>query len=253
MLNNMKIGKRLAVGFGLVLLLLLVVGGTGYWGITSSTGTTIAMLQGDAQVAEHSARARANVLGLRRFEKDLFLNVGNKEKEAEYLKKWKEQQEHLTARLADLEKVAIQAKDKEMVNSMKKDLADYDEGFKRVYNQVDLGQIKTPQEGNQAIGQYKDEMHRLEQLAQDLATEGQTRMEAKEQIMKDLARHTMLIMVITILLAVAASFAIGTFITRSIVNPLGVAVGIANKLSAGDLTTNVEATSGDEVGQLLAA
>ena len=70
MFKNMKIGVRLALGFGFVLVMLIGIGLSGYWGVNSISNMTVNMLQGDSTVAEHSARARANVLGLRRFEKD---------------------------------------------------------------------------------------------------------------------------------------------------------------------------------------
>ena len=63
------------------------------------------MLQTDSQISENGQRARANVVGMRRYEKDLYINIGNKEKEENYLKDWKEQQDHLNKRMADLEKV----------------------------------------------------------------------------------------------------------------------------------------------------
>ncbi|TLS19408.1 MAG: HAMP domain-containing protein [Betaproteobacteria bacterium] len=46
---------------------------------------------------------------------------------------------------------------------------------------------------------------------------------------------------------------LGVFITRSITTPLNQAVGVANKLSEGDLTVRIDASSKDETGQLLAA
>ena len=99
MFDRMKIGARLGFGFGVVLLLLIGIGLSGYFGVGSVSNTTMRMLQGDAAVASQAARARANVLGLRRFEKDLFINMASKEKVDEYYKKWKEQHEHLTARI----------------------------------------------------------------------------------------------------------------------------------------------------------
>jgi methyl-accepting chemotaxis protein len=90
MFKNMKIGTRLALGFGFVLLMLIIIGIAGFWGVNSISSNTINMLKGDAQVSEHASRARANTLGLRRYEKDLFINIGDKAKEDDYQKKWKE-------------------------------------------------------------------------------------------------------------------------------------------------------------------
>ena len=93
-IGNLKIGKRLYLGFGATLLLLVAISICGYWGSQSITSNTVQMLHGDAFVAMHSERARANVNALRRYEKDLFLNIGSKEAEKKYLAEWKEQQEH---------------------------------------------------------------------------------------------------------------------------------------------------------------
>ena len=133
MLKNMKIGMRLGLGFGIVLLLLIGIAVSGYWGTNAMSTATIKMLQGDATISEHAARARANVHALRQYEKDLFLNIGDKEKEAKYLDEWKTQHESVTARLNDLEKVVAIEAEKDAVKTMKAELAAYDAGFKKVY------------------------------------------------------------------------------------------------------------------------
>ena len=41
MLKNLKIGKRLLVGFGIVVLITIAIGGSGYWGVDSLTAKVI--------------------------------------------------------------------------------------------------------------------------------------------------------------------------------------------------------------------
>jgi methyl-accepting chemotaxis protein len=53
--------------------------------------------------------------------------------------------------------------------------------------------------------------------------------------------------------AVVLSVLIGTWVTRSIIGPLGTAVTVANKVAAGELDVEVRSDSQDETGQLLAA
>jgi|GEM_PF-1484962 len=253
MLANMKIGARLGLGFTLLLLLLIIVGCAGYWGVKTSTDTTIKMLKSDAMIAQHSARARADVLDMRRFEKDMFLNIRSKEKVAEYYEKWQQAQVLLAARIADLDKVVTLSKDRDAVKKMKSDMEDYDKGLADVHGTIVAGRLLTPEAGNEAIARYKDEIHNLEILATDLAKDGVERMESKEKVMTDLAKQTIQIIWICILSAIFLSFIVGLFLTRSITVPLGTAVDAANKLSAGDLTANVDVKSKDEVGQLMAA
>ena len=99
MLKNLKIGKRLGLGFGLVLLLLLAVGFSGYWGMSSVTEKTARMLDTDAEFAQNAAEAHAATLNLRRFEKDMFLNMHSTEKLKEYAENWNKNYEALAVEL----------------------------------------------------------------------------------------------------------------------------------------------------------
>jgi methyl-accepting chemotaxis protein len=253
MLKNMKIGMRLGMGFGVVVVLLIGIAISGYWGVNTMSDATIKMLNGDGTISEAAARARADVLGLRRFEKDRFLNTGEKEKEAEYMAKWQEMHEHLTARLNDLEKVVYLDNEKEEVKTMRAELATYDGGFKKVVGMLVAGQIKTPQQANLAINEYKDSIHKMEGAAQDLATQSNDRMDKMVEYFTSQAKHTNAVMLTLSLIAIAMSVLVTLFISRSITIPINEAVTVSNRLAQGDLQTNVEVKSRDEMGEMLTA
>ena len=219
-IKDMKIGVRLGIGFGAILLMLVGIVFSGYLGISSVTDTTVTMLKGDAAVAEHAARARANVLGLRRFEKDIFLNIDSKEKVSEYYQKWKEQHEHLSARLKDAEKAAMLQQDKESIETMKSELTGYDAGFHKVYESIRAGTISTPQQANGAINEYKDQIHKMEDAAKNLADETNKRMDAQEQVVKTHTSRTDLVMLSLALVAIILTIWISIAITRSITMPV---------------------------------
>jgi len=253
MLKNLKIGTRLLLGFGIVVLLSLVIGGSGYWGVDSITGKVVTMLQGDANISENASRARANVIALRRYEKDLYLNIGNREKEENYFKQWKEQLDHLNKRFVEIEKSVYLKEEKDHLKDMQTELKIYEAGFEKVYNTIRAGSIKTPQEANNAISEYKDQVHKLENAAKMLAETSNTRMEGEEPILKAFAKRITIIMVILLFVAIALSIGIALFITKSITKPLDEGVLVANSLSGGDLTIDIEVKSKDETGQLLLA
>ena len=81
---KMRLKLKMVMGFGMMLLLIAVLGGTSYWALHSVTGTATAILAVEPDIAEHSARARANVYNLRQYEKDVFINIASPEKRAEY-------------------------------------------------------------------------------------------------------------------------------------------------------------------------
>ena len=253
MLKNMKIGLRLALGFGLILLLLIVVGIAGFWGINAVSQSTVTMLHGDGALAQHSARLRANILGMRRFEKDTFINIASSEKVDSYFKKWEGEKKKTEERIVDLEKVAVLQKDKEFIKLLKSDLAVYVGGYNKVYGMIREGKIKTTADANVAIDEYKGEIHRMESAAVEFAQESNKKMLTTEDVVLNITKKAISIMIVFAIVAILIGIVSALLITRGIVNPLNEGVDIANSLADGDLMVNIEIKSKDETGQLLAA
>ncbi len=224
-LANMRIGMRMAIGFSAVLLLAVIIALSGIWSVKSVAGMTEKLLQSDAKILEHGQRARANVNALRRYEKDFFINMGNKEKESAYMKEWRGTHDRLLDRLNDLGKYATFEKDKELVKEMKGLAAVYDTAFNKVVEAIHAGKIKTTQEANDAMGESKASIHKMEALVADFAGEGVKRMAATEEVQKASSSHTTLVLIILALCAVILGLGISFIITRSIVGPLNKVIG----------------------------
>src|SRR5215472_5736166 len=128
MFNSFSIAKRLAMGFGGVLALLLVVALSGYWGMESVTHETVSMLRGDAKLSQLADEAKITTLELRRFEKDTLLNMDNKPKMQDYQDKWKAQLGKLRTTVADLHGLAVTAEDKQLVDQMDSEIDIYQRG-----------------------------------------------------------------------------------------------------------------------------
>src|SRR5262245_36383741 len=252
MLKHMRIGKRLGLGFGLVLTMMALVASAGYWGLRSATELTTRIVKVDSPLVEHSQRARANTLGLRRFEKDYFLNIGSREKQTEYMAKWEDQRQRLEERLSQLESLAGED-DRETVRAMRKDLTVYAEGFKTVTAAMQAGKLTTPQQGNEAIVDVKDEIRRLETTAYDFADKHAKAMSTLDKVVADNERSTLLVMVLIMLAAFAGSSVVGLPIGRGITEPIRQAVQVAETLAEGDVNVHIDSPAKDEVGLLLAA
>ena len=169
MLKDVKIGRRLGLAFGSVLLLTGAVCAASYWGLQTMDTMAREVLKVAYPLVAHSQQARSSTLALRRFEKDGFLNIGNAEKEGEYLDKWTEQKQSLDESLEALDKLVRDARDRDTVRSMRADAASYEEGFHKVLAVIREGTVKTPQEANAAIAPFKDEIRRLETTASEFA------------------------------------------------------------------------------------
>ena len=253
MLKNMRIGTRLLLSFGLVLLLLIVVAGTGYWGVKTGEQTVVTLLDTEGKLAEYSSRARANILGMRRYEKDMFLNLGDPKKVDEYFVKWTTEADKSAERVSDLEKTVIHKDDAEKIKVIKENLSEYKTGFTKVAASIRDGGIKNAADGNAAMEQYKGASRDMEQTAVALAQAANKEMQEAKGVIQEATRKVVFLLVAVALAAVLVAVALTLLVTRSIKRPLQLGVETADKLAAGDLTIEIGLTAKDETGLLLAA
>ncbi len=253
MLQNMSIGKRLGLAFGLLLTLVALVAGSGYRSTKIASGLALKVLHVESPLVEHSQRARANTLGLRRFEKDIFLNIATPEKVAEYQTKWKDQLDRLNDRLAVLDSLEAEDSGKASIRSMRTDLETYVRGFQRVSASIAAGSIKTPADANAAMADVKDEVHRLEQTAYDYALHHSEKMAAQGPIVSAQIGRALMMTLVALLIATIAGIILSILISRSITSPILTAVRAANQVAEGDVDVRLESKWRDESGQLLDA
>src|ERR1041384_3920718 len=132
MLQNMSIGRRLGLAFGVLLTLIMVVAGSGYWGTRAISALSLKILKVESPLADHAQAVQANALGLRRFEKDVFLNMADADKVRDYSTKWNDQRTQLLARLDTLSELDSNDAGDSAIQSMRRQMAAYTEGFNHV-------------------------------------------------------------------------------------------------------------------------
>ncbi len=251
MLQNMKVGARIALGFGVLVFFLAVIWGAGRWGMGEARSHIHATLQGPVKMMEHSSRARANALEIRRDEKDIFLSIGSPQAIEKYHAKWQQSREKIAARLADLETTAVLSEDKTLVATMKSDLDKYSAGFLQVYQKIQAGEIGTPQEANARMGEFKEASHSLIQNAENLARECVKRANGEEENVGrflDRINHTLLAVALGVMLL---SILLAVLIARSITRPISrMAHTVTLVGQTGDLTIRANVQSRDEIGEM---
>ena len=252
MSKKSTIAKRLALGFGVVLLLLLVVAVAGYWGMESVTRETVSMLRGDSKVSQLADEAKIVTLELRRYEKDTLLNMDNKPLMLGYEEKWKTQVSQLRSIVSDLGVRVASDGSKQLVAAMDREIAAYERGVDAVVAGINDGTIKTPQQGNAKVTEVKEEIHRMEAAATELSEKHRKVMADKEETITAFARQTALVMFTVVLI----TFIVATFVTlavsRGITRPVKAMADHLGEMAqgGGDLTRRIEIVSHDEVGQM---
>jgi len=253
MFNNWKIGKRLALGFGICILLMGVVALAGFWGLSQTVQTTYGILHHDAKLMEQSAQAQVNGLELRRYEKDTFLNIGDAQKEADYGEKWNKEHSDLIENLNTLDQTVTVPEDKELLKTLRTDLSTYTIGFQSVKQQISDKTIKTPGDANAAMVPFKDDIRRIDVALEDFAKKNVERMNSKEKVVVDSETRTRGTMWVIVIAGIILVSLMTVAVTRSITQPILNVVDIAEKLAEGQSDFEIEARGTDETGLLMTA
>jgi len=251
--SSLKMGVQLSLVFGITLVLLSVVGITGFIGVGTLSDRAGEVLETDGKFAEYSAAAYAHVLEQRRHEKNAFLRIDSPEAVAKEFKNWQARTEKLRGELNMLAELATQEGDKAVVASLIQAYATYVTGFNGTYQKILSKAIKTPQEGDLDILGYRDAAREVSSSTELLAVKGNTRLQSIKGQVVDFAQDMQKLILIFSLCALL--FVIGSCVpmTLSITRPLRRAVRMIQDLNAGNLDSRLQMVRKDEIGQLAMA
>ncbi|HZW25606.1 MAG TPA: MCP four helix bundle domain-containing protein, partial [Gallionella sp.] len=250
MFKNMKIGTRLGMGFGLVLILLGIVA---FIGITRMAGLSesIDKVVGDRWPKTVMAN---DIIDLVNEQARVIRNIVILEDQGE-IGKERERIDDARKKIADLvEKLdaSIKSEDgKKHMQSLKEARAQYLVDSDKVIA-LALEQNKA-EAAKMIFGALRNSQRSYFTAVNDLVKFQGKQMDeagADAAAAYEAARNLMLILAVA---AVALGVGIAFWITFSITRPLNDAVNVANALAAGDLTARIDVTSKDETGQLLQA
>ncbi|HJW04302.1 MAG TPA: methyl-accepting chemotaxis protein [Azospira sp.] len=255
MFSQMKIGKRLALGFGIVLVLLIA---TIYVGATRIRLLNDSVVEITAVNNEKTRNANTMIASMRDLSialRNMLLNAEESVVKAETTRVEARLKDYAEAE-AKLEKlIAESANTSEEERTLAAKIKEAKDATTRPQNQaIELARTGRSAEGATLLFREVRPAQRawLDGLIKLIEVENKAN-EAAAQKAQDAykqALYTMLgLGVVAILVAAGLAYAV----TRSITGPLEEAVQIARTLAQGDLTARIEVTRGDEAGQLMQA
>lgn len=251
MFKNMKIGMRLGLGFGLVLVLLAVVAAIGIKELAMVNDITNKMATKDwtksvfandvVDMANDNARASY----------ELFLAT-DKATIAKTLERMESNKNKITAKLEELDQMLYLPDGKAMLAKIRETRKPYVGAFTKA-SKLLLEQNKREEASrvmerdtipalNAFMAAINDLILFQGQIMENSGKEAAEAYETGSKIM-------ILLGVIATILGVGIAF----WVTRSITRPISEAVSVANQLADGDLDVRIEVNSTDETGKLLQA
>lgn len=251
-LNSLSVGARLAASFGAVASLALLAALSGGWGLRTVVETAVSTMEGDVKIAQLATEIANDVLQLRRFEKDVFINIAVPEKVDSYLGKWESAMEQTESdRRAAYELVPEQ--DKEAIRALADRLKEYGAGFHETVAFATAGGTGTTAAANDAMGKHKEDIYRTEELVAKIQLAANNRAAGATGVIRTHARRVMLVLACTTALSLIFAVVLALAITRGITRPLRSAVALAQSVASGELGHAAPEHRGDEMGELLRA
>ncbi len=249
-LCSLRVGSRLAVGFGIILASLLIVGVVGL--------SRMSLLQSNLDQIVKSDYAKVTLVNTMRDAvryqavalRDVVLQEDLSFKKKE-LKLMKEARKKYHAAFDELQKLVTDKSAQEALEKIKAAEAQVQPGVEAVIefslndNHLEAGnavrdKVRPPQ--MELLGQIDEMLKVLEKASTDAAAEAEKAYKTAR-----------VIMVVWSVVAIVLGVLIAIFITRSIVGRLGEAVSVARRIQQGDLTSEVKVQGRDELANLLQA
>ncbi|WP_211923177.1 methyl-accepting chemotaxis protein [Duganella radicis] len=249
-MKNIKIGGRLALGFSVVLVLMLALALVGlssmakiedqFEEIVNGNMVKIALLTDMGDAVQTNSIAVRNVI--------LFSDDAQRAPE---VKRIVSQRERYDQNFQKLRPLVTRAKGKELLDLIDARRAETTVLMDKVVALAVLD--KDAEATSMLLTEVRPAQDRW-YAALDALTQFQNEITAiSVDDARAIYRGTRLQVALFALSAVVLGALIAWLITRSIVRPVGAAVRVAQTVAAGDLTSHIEVTSRDETGQLLQA
>ena len=205
----------------IMLLLIISVGAVGFVTLYRGAANLKEFVDQDEALQNLTSRVHLNIIQLRRFEKDYFLNIGNPEKQQEYLKKYQEIDAAMPQLMGNVATLArtdvhltpdLQAK----AAALPALYADYRSGFFDTVRRLKADPNLTPQQANALMAKFKADIPILET---DMAAVAEAVDRMEEQISAQAvlgARKAEGVIALVVLAAIVLAGLLGAALGRSI-------------------------------------
>ena len=248
MFKNMKIGMRLGMGFGAVLLLLAGIVYEGVRGMAGVNDQVDGIINENMPTTQLCNDMSESAIRLSRGLVNLIILTDDAAKQAEKAKIMKSR-EDLNHAWEALQKMPTSEKGKELRKNFVAALQAAREANNKV---IELAMAdKDAEATHMYLTQTGPLMTKLDESIDEVLKLQEEDNKADEKAAEDMYGHSRVLMLTLGAIAIFLAIGIAFWVTRSITRPLNEAVNISNSLAEGDLTMKIEVTSTDETGQLL--
>lgn len=250
MFKNLTIKTRLIAGFGIVIVLCIIISAISITALTSINEDLELIVEDRYPKTVKANDISDNVNIIARALRNMILLSSRDEIDRE-MKRLEDARKIVGDRVADLTKTVRSEKGKQMISRLTAVRLSYIE-----VTQANMTLIKDGKK-EQAVEHLMQKVRPVQNdyfkaIEEIIAYQGSLMVESGKKTESTVAKLRLVIVCLAVG-SIVLSVLIVLFIVRSITIPLAEGISVANRLASGDLTATVSTNSADEVGQLMAA
>jgi len=250
-LSDYSIKARLLALAAVAVLAMLVVGLQGLRSLSQARADFAQYVDNDVESLTQLAGVRAGVGNLRRYEKDLLINLADAKAVERYRKEWSGTFDKTADSLSRMSKLDLPADLKRMPEDLLKALQDYRSGFNGIADRVVKGEFTDTAAANQAMEPVKGPVRAVDKALNEMTATVDKHSAARVAELADkeaVIRRNLVIVVVVAVLLLAGYTAVNI---RSILAPLAAAVKTAERIAGHDLSQPVRVVGRDETTALM--
>jgi len=250
MFKNMKIGVRLGLGFGLVLVLLAVIAFIGITRLSSINDSINDMVNDKYPKIVWANNINDGINQIARSMRNILL-MEDKAKIDKELEVIQESRKEIKETLAKLDEKIKSEKGKERLKAVEEKRAIFVSGQETFIKLA--GDGKLDEAKNELLTTLRPQQLEYMKALADLINFQEELMTDSGKQAEDEYRSARTLMITLALAAALMGAFVAFFVARSVTKPLAEAVNVANNLASGNLNVKIVVDSKDETGMLLAA
>ena len=247
-INRLQIRSRLLLLLLVFGVVVAALGVQGWLQLSGEARQADDMLKHNVSVMHHLGDLRAGVGNARRYEKDLFLNMGDEAATERYRKLWSAEVENILA-LVEACRQELPAASREL-DALKKGISNYRAGVLGLGQRMDRGELNDPWAANKAMEPLKADVRAADEAVAAIGRQVMDNAKSAHEEAVARARRAEWVMVAATLLALGLGASLTWLTARSIARPLRELEGVAAAWARGDLSARMQSAGRDEIAKV---
>jgi methyl-accepting chemotaxis protein len=248
-LAKLRIRSRLLLLLVFSVMALVVLGAFSSFTIERETDRAMSFIDSEFEAVRALSDVRAAIGHARRYEKDVFLNMGDEKETERYTGLWAAEVRNISTAIAQAQGLA-QPAEADLLRAMQAGMDGYSKGFKEILGHLERGELNDPWAANKAMEPLKDDIRKADRALADLSTSIAHRANARRSALEITGGQApWLVVAATALVSVVATLLV-LAIVRSILGPIRDLQATADAWGQGDLSVHVSGGGQDEIADV---